>query len=887
MIRSLDSEALTLADGGGKAASLSRLAGRGFPVPVGFVVTTQAYRIFLEHNALAVWLSETASSANLASPAEIDAIAAAIQARFVAGTIPDELAKAIVDAYGRMDASAVAVRSSATTEDLPELSFAGQHDSFLNVIGADPLLRHIIRCWSSLWTARAISYRIRNAVAHEEAALAVIVQAMVQSDSAGVLFTADPLTGRRTETVIDAVHGLGEALVSGRVEPDHYVVDSFTRRILRKSIGTKALSFREAPGGGTTSIVEQAGAHQAVTDRMIVALTELGQQVAQECGTPQDIEWSVVDDKIALLQSRPITSLFPLPAGMPLEPLRVLVSLGAIQGMLDPFTPLGRDIFRNGAAVAGSAIGARETTDSQRVFAVAGDRLFIDATAVVRDERLRRVLRGALAFVEPGIGRALDEVLDDTRLTAGRLRPKYQAILALAPLFSRILGNATFALLCPDAARVRIQRRIEQSIAHLHAESANARTLGDRIALCNAALRSIRDFGPVLSPGLAVGLGALAVLHRLTDDLPDGAQRVLEATRGMPHNVTTEMDLALWATSRTIAANDEVREYVTGADAATLARDAIAGTLPAAGQAAVDAFLERYGVRGVAEIDVGRVRWREDPTLLMKSLQTYLTINDAARAPDAVFANGEVTAAQTIESLAADVRRERFGWLRALLVRVAARRVRALAGLRESPKFSVVRLSGVLRENFLACGRELVASAQLGHASDIFFLSLEQLRAMERGEQLDWPALVSAQRSSYVREKRRRQVPGLLLSDGHAFFGGSLGTQSAHGDVLSGTPVSAGIVEGIVRVIFDPHAEGLAPGEILVCPGTDPAWTPLFLAAGGLVLEVGGLMTHGSVVAREYGIPAVVGVHGATTRLRSGQRIRVDGTRGTIVVLPV
>jgi rifampicin phosphotransferase len=884
MICSLDSD-VALADGGGKAASLARLARAGFPVPHGFVVTTEAYRRFLDHNALGAWVSRAASGVTATDSGTLDSVAASIQARFAAGVVPTALSDAIHGAYADMGAPPVAVRSSATTEDLPELSFAGQHESFLNVIGHDALLRDIKRCWASLWTPRAIGYRIRNGVAHEDAELAVIVQVMVQSDAAGVLFTANPLNGRRSETTIDATLGLGEALVAGLVEPDHYVVDSETRRIVRKRLGAKGVAVRSASGGGTISVEESSAEAQAISDETIVALTELGARVALALGAPQDIEWAVAGDAIALLQSRPITSLFPLPAGMTAAPLRVMLSLGAIQGMLDPLTPLGRDIFRHGAAVAASAAGTQRTTDTQRAFIVAGDRLFVDVTIAARDIRLRRVLRSALALVGPGIGRALDEVLDDPRLTPDRVRPRIRTIVFLIPFLARALGNATYALLWPDAARARIHRRIERAIARVSAHGASARTLRARIALCDAALHCVADFGPVLTPGLAVGLGSLAALHRIVADVPDGATRLLDVTRGLAHNVTTEMDLALWGASQRIRANREAAASFATHDAAQLARDAASGRLPAAGQEVVDAFLARFGSRGVAEIDIGRVRWSEDSTLLMQSLQSYLAIQDVARSPDAVFTRGAGAAAAAIESLVASARAGTRGAMRAALVRAAAHRVRALAGLRESPKFSAVRLNGMLRQAFLASGRELAASGVLAHASDVFFLSLDQLRRLDRGEQEHWREIVSRERASYEREKRRRQVPGLLLSDGHAFHAGANAVSSSDGEIMVGTPVSAGVVEGLVRIIFDPHADRLAPGEILVCPGTDPAWTPLFLVAGGLVLEVGGLMTHGSVVAREYGIPAVVGVHAATTRLRTGQRIRVDGTSGAITVL--
>jgi pyruvate,water dikinase len=375
------------------------------------------------------------------------------------------------------------------------------------------------------------------------------------------------------------------------------------------------------------------------------------------------------------------------------------------------------------------------------------------------------------------------------------------------------------------------------------------------------------------------------MLHYLAADLPDADRQILETTRGLPHNVTTEMDLALWRTAAVIRAHADAASHFRQADVATLATETLTGRLPAAAQAAIGDFLEHYGMRGIAEIDLGRSRWREDATPLIQVLQSYLRMDDTNRAPEVIFKRGAASAEATIGALIKAVSRTRYGWLKSQLVRWAAKRMRALAGLRESPKFTAIRLLGMVRQSLLASGQKLAAAGELTLPDDIFFLHLEEIKALDRGEQRDWRTLVGQRRAVYGREKRRRQVPRLLLSDGRAFFDGVARSADNADTVVAGSPVSPGVVEGVVHVVLDPHGTQLVPGEILVCRGTDPAWTPLFLAAGGLVMEVGGLMTHGSVVAREYGIPAVVGVHQATTRLQTGQRVRVDGSQGRITFL--
>jgi phosphohistidine swiveling domain-containing protein len=289
-------------------------------------------------------------------------------------------------------------------------------------------------------------------------------------------------------------------------------------------------------------------------------------------------------------------------------------------------------------------------------------------------------------------------------------------------------------------------------------------------------------------------------------------------------------------------------------------------------------------MRGVGEIDFGQPRWREEPAPVMHTLQSYLQIAPEF-SPDKLFAKGEQTALAAIEQLAAEARKQPGGWLKEKLVRAAARRIRLLMGARESPKFFAIRTMGIARKALLEVGREFVAAGSIDRADDLVFLKLAELDELAGpASATNWKSLIAGHRATYERELRRKHAPRVLVSDGRAFYEG-IGAETDTADVITGSPVSPGLVEGLVHVVLDPRGTQLAPGEILVCPGTDPAWTPLFLAAGGLIMEVGGMMTHGSVVAREFGIPAIVGVHEATTRLKNGQRIRLDGTTGKIQIL--
>jgi phosphohistidine swiveling domain-containing protein len=869
---------------GGKGASLVRLIRSGFPVPGGFVVTTAAYRDYVAANNLGRFILQMANATPARDPVALEAASEAIRDRFALGHIPASLSRELRATYGALEISsiAVAVRSSATAEDLPELSFAGQQDTFLNVVGEEALLRAVVDCWSSLWTARAIGYRARSGIPHEGIALAVVVQSMVQSEISGVLFTANPLSGRRLETVIEAVRGLGDALVSGRVKPETYVVGPSGDCGLPIADCELSIENRSA----------SLGPASLLPDDTILTLVAVGRQVETFAGWPQDIEWAWADGQLWLLQARPITSLYPLPEGMPSEPLQVLVSFGAVQGILEPITPLGRDVICGALAAVANLFDrdGRVNHATQRIAVSAGERLFLNITGAMRHGTARRITRAVPSFVEPALGQAMAALWDDPRLApaSGGIRPR--TLWRLAPVLLPVVRRFIAGLARPDTGREQAKRAIEGVVARAEARAATVSTLAEGLALFDEVLEALPQalFGRWF-PAFAPGMAALNLLMRLSAPIPGGRALALEITRGLPHNVTTEMDLALWDVARAIRADPAALTRFRASEAPALAADLLGRRLPRTAREPLERFLARYGMRGVGEIDLGRPRWREDPTPVIQAVRSYLGIEDPEQAPDAVFARGAASAAKAIERLCGELRAQRRGWARARLARWAARRVRALAGLRESPKFAIVRVLGILRESLMAAGQELAVAGVIPAAGDIFFLRLDELYGLAAGGEnalaSDLRETIAVRRERYASEMRRRQIPRLLLSDGQAFYEGMASPEEAGEGVLVGSPVSPGVAEGPVRVILDPCGASLAPGEILVCRGTDPAWTPLFLAAGGLVSEVGGLMTHGAVVAREYGIPAVVGVTGATTRLVTGQRVRVDGTGGRVTVL--
>ncbi len=892
----LASEQASLALVGGKGMNLARLARAGFPVPPGFLLTTRAYHDFMADNQLIQPILTMVERVDPADLQALEEVSRHIRALFAAGVLRPELKEQILAAYERLDGAEVAVRSSATAEDLPDMSFAGQQDTYLNIVGSEQVCQAVVNCWSSLWTARAIGYRARNQVAHSEAALAVVVQTMVESQASGVMFTANPLSGLRSEIVIDATLGLGEALVSGQVEPDHYVVDLGKGAVIHKSLGAKALAIHGKAGGGTQTEEQPRSDVQALADEQITALAQLGAQVQAEYGFPQDIEWAWAGGRLYLLQSRPVTSLFPLPAGLPAKPLKAFFSFAAVQGMLDPMTPLGIDAVRVLFARGAGMFGVHVTGATQTALYTAAARLWVNFTPVLTNSVGRKAVPTVLSMVEPGTGQAVQQIWQDPGLQPRRAGVSLQGRLRLARFLLPLVGNVLLNMAAPTARRSyiisyseNILRALEKKAAAIQGD--HWQKLAARADLMPEVVsdRFLSMFRLFIS-AVASGMASWNFMNMLANNAasPTDKKRlrdlVLQATRGMPYNPTTQMDLELWEIARELKSDPAVLQYFQSQSSSDLAAQYLSGRMVEKIMRPIRRFLEKYGGRGLAEIDLGRGRWADDPSYVFSMLSNYLAIEDQAQAPDAVFGRGAQAASQAVEELARMVRQSHGGWLKSRLLRFFASRARQLMGMRENPKFFAVRLMYFIRRALLESGQDLAQAGDLTQSDDVFFLTFDELKQFAARQPQDWRGLVASRRAEYQREQRRRNIPRLLLSDGRAFYEG-LGQLEDTNGALVGSPVSPGQAKGRVRVVLDPHHAGLQPGEILVCPGTDPSWTPLFLTASGLIMEVGGMMTHGAVVAREYGIPAIVGLDQATQRLKTGQLIRMDGSTGQIVLL--
>jgi pyruvate,water dikinase len=843
--RLTDPDAVDLSRTGGKGANLAALVRAGLPIPAGFVVSTSVYRDFVREHRLDVLIRQEMAHLDDHHGA-VDAASQRLRRAFEVAENPADVREAITAAYTTLGEGPVAVRSSATAEDLPEASFAGQQDTVLNVVGASDLCDAVRRCWSSLWTARAIAYRRRHDIEHERVAVAVVVQRMVPADVAGVLFTADPVSGRRDHIVIEAAAGLGEAVVSGRVSPDRWTIDARTHAVL------------SGPDDAAPSLL---------TPDQLHALVGLGSRAADVFGIPQDIEWAVCGGRCWLLQSRPITSLFPLPPASAQPGLRVYIPVMLVaQGVVEPFTPAGNVFFRAmaGAWIRYLSTGSRRPEgEAPPWLPIVAGRIYLDATPLLQRRRLAAKVISSMRMKDPDASAVLHDWLakNSARLPRPQGRSNMRGLVAWVP---KVLSGVVMTIVAPDRTRRRLLTAADEQMARLEQEAAALSSPLEQVEFVDRIL-PVRTCDLVVDQLPAVYAEELAkvVAERLLERWLGTSAGFEPARRWLPHDPTVAM----------------------GAELARLARDhAAAGTEPSPTSPEVAEFLAAYGHRAPdREIDLGLPRLADDPTYVVELIRGYIRSGEPRQAL-ARFQTGSAQAQAAAAESVASVRRAK-GPLRALVLRSLLDRYRELGGLREQPKFDMVRAIALGQRTLRRTGATLVANGLLEHADDVFFLDAADVRAVLADECRDLRALVAANRREYERELSRRAVPRILVSDGETVYGPAARPVTEKADLLVGTAISPGVHEGVVRMLDSPVGAGLVPGEVLVAASTDPGWTPLFLLAGALVMEVGGVVSHGAVVAREYGIPAVAGIADATTRLRTGQRVRVDGGNGRVTLL--
>ena len=844
---------------GGKGAHLGELSRiEGIRVPPGFCVTTHAFERIVAEASIDERL-ERLTRLKAADREAIRVLSADIRQTLEGIAIPDDVTAAIARMIARLgEGAAYAVRSSATAEDLPTASFAGQQDTYLNIVGPAAILRHVSRCWASLFTERAVTYRLRNGFDQRKVHMAVVVQQMVFPRAAGILFTADPVTGNRKIASVDATFGLGETLVSGLVNADVYKVRD--DEVVAKVIATKQLAIEASPAGGTEKHAIDPPRQQvpALTDAEVVRLVQLGRRIEAHFGCPQDIEWCAVDDGFDIVQSRPITTLFPVPAAGDREN-HVYVSVGHQQMMTDPIKPLGLSVWQ---------------LTTPRPMAEAGGRLFVDVTRVLASPANRASLLETFEKSDPLIKDALQTIVDrgDFLRSLPDEGPRW------APP-----GGGSASIETDPAVAAELIARSQASISAVRRDiqTKSGPALLDFIVTDIQEMKRI-SFDP---RGLQMIMAAMEATWWLNEQLQTwlGEKNATDTlTQSVPHNVTSEMGLALLEVADVIRPLKDVVAFLRQVD-----DDGFLDELPrlAGGRRARDAiqaYLDKYGMRCAGEIDITRPRWSERPTTLLPMLLGNIKTFQPG-AGERRFEQGREEARKKEQEVLERLRALPGGEQKALETQRMIDRVRTFMGYREYPKYAMVSRYFVYKEALLREAERLVKAGVLHEKEDIFYLRFEELHDVVRTNQVDDQLI--RQRKDAFRSYEALKPPRVLTSDGEAISGAYRRVDLPSG-ALVGLPVSAGTVEGRARVILDLAQADLEAGDILVTVYTDPSWTPLFVSISGLVTEVGGLMTHGAVIAREYGLPAVVGVEDVTRLVRDGQRIRLYGTDGYVEILP-
>jgi pyruvate,water dikinase len=854
---------------GGKGAHLGALSRiDGVRVPHGFCVTTDAFRrIMAAAPSVDEQLDQLSRLTHLDEEGDdreaVRTLSARIRRTVEETANPDDLVEAVTRALARLgEQAAYAVRSSATAEDLPSASFAGQQDSYLNVVGPTAVLQHISRCWASLFTERAVTYRQRRGVDHRTVQMAVVVQQMVFPQAAGILFTADPVTGDRKVATVDAGFGLGEALVSGLVNPDVFRVRD--GEVVATTIAAKKRAVLPLPDGGTREVTihPQQQEEPALTDEQVVRLVRLGRRIEAHFGRPQDIEWCLVDDGFQIVQSRPITTLFPVPETGD-EENHVYVSVGHGQMMTDPMKPLGLSMWRLTAMVP---------------MHEAGGRLFVDVTPRLASSAARAALLDVMGRGDPLIRDALETVLDRDDFV-----PALPDNAPGRPPSGAPQARGASAPLETDPAVVA--GLIERSQTSVAALERDIRTRSGA-ELFDFLLEAFEEHKRVLGDPLNLQaiMAGMEATWWLNDKLQEwlGEKNAADTlTLSAPDNITSEMGLALLDVADVIRPHPEVVEFLQGVE-----DEGFLDELPklpggTAAREAIETYLDRYGMRCVGEIDITRPRWRERPATLVPVILDNVR-NFESGAAERRFEEGRQKALKKERDVLSRLRALPDGDRKADEAKRMIDRVRTFIGYREYPKYGIVSRYFLYKQALLAEAERLVRAGVLPERDDVFYLTFQEFRDVVRSHQVD--ELLILRRKDEFRSYHALTPPRVLTSDGEAVTG-AYRRDDVPAGALVGLAVSAGTVEGRARVILDMAEADLAAGDILVTPFTDPSWSPLFVGIAGLVTEVGGLMTHGAVIAREYGLPSVVGVERATRLIRDGQRIRVHGTEGYVEFL--
>lgn len=846
---------------GSKGANLGELSRiKGIQVPEGFCVTTKAYKKITENNGEFNKLLDELTHLKADERESISRISVKIRTVIENTPITEDIAEAITNHLAKFDEKeAFAVRSSATAEDLPSASFAGQQDTYLNIIEKHAILKHISRCWSSLFTDRAVIYRIQNGFDHRKVYLSVVVQRMVSPRAAGILFTADPVNANRKMLSIDAGFGLGEAMVSGLVNADNYKVRN--GKIVDKKIPAKKLAIYASKDGGTKEqqLEPEMQTRQVLTDEKILQLEHIGRKIEAHFGNPQDVEWCLAGDTFYIVQSRPITTLYPVPETNDQEN-HVYISVGHQQMMTDAMKPLGLSLWQLTAA---------------RPMYKAGGRLFVDVADNLASPAGRGALLNAMGQHDPLIKDAIMNIIE---------RGDF-----IKPASNEETVTGKNAQILPPSAPIEndpeiVANLIRQSEASIEALKRNIQTKsGDSLFDFILEELGIRK-SLFSSQNMAVIMATMNASSWINEKMKEWLGETNAAdtlSQSVPNNITSQMGLELLDVADVIRPYPEVIDYLQQAKDNNFLVELLKFTGGKEIRDAISIYLKKYGMRCAGEIDITKARWAEKPIILVPMILNNIKNFEPGEATRK-FEKGLQEALKKEQSLLDRLKRLPDGEQKAEETKEKISLLRNFAGYREYPKYGIVSRSFVYKQALLKEAEKLVQAGVIHEKEDIYYLNFDELHEAVRTGKLDCQIIDKRKEEYKLHEKLN--PPRVITSEGEIVTG-MYQRENLPAGAIVGLPVSAGIIEGRARVILNMEDADLEDGDILVTTFTDPSWTPLFISIKGLVTEVGGLMTHGAVIAREYGLPAVVGMENATLLIKDGQRIRVNGTEGYLEIL--
>ena len=854
---------------GGKGANLGELSRvEGIQVPEGFCVTTEAYKRTIGQTPEINVLLDQLSLLKADERERIAEIGGKLRRVIEGIPIARDMEEEITRHLSKLgEESAYAVRSSATAEDLPTASFAGQQDTYLNIIGKDAILKHVSKCWASLFTDRAITYRIQNGFDHRKVYLSVVIQKMVFPQAAGIMFTADPVTSNRKVLSIDASFGLGEALVSGLVNADIYKVRE--GHIVDKKISTKKLVIYALKEGGTEEkeIAPERQNQQTLTDEQILELERMGRKIEAYFGRPQDIEWCLYEDNVYIVQSRPITTLYPAPEAKDGKN-HVYFSFGHRQMMTEAMKPLGYSFFQDFfKLISGSAM------------IELGGRLYIDMSRELSLPIIGKNLAKSMDVVDVLMQKAVYNILKRKDFIKGLSREKGMMIGISVWLKWGIDTLKTY--LRNDHVIVKNLMAHNEMVMH-DLEQRITKVSGDE--LFDFIFKSYTDIKDAVFAGYgAVFTGAYAsswINKNMQKWL--GEKNAADAlAQSVPDNVTSEMGLELLDVADVVRKYPSVIEYFSHASDETFFADLAELEGGKDVSDSIRAYLKKYGMRCSAEIDITRSRWNEKPTILIPMILSNIkTFGPGAHSMK--FEQGLEEAKRKEEDILSRLEQLPGGKSKAKKTKKMIRVLRNFAGYREYSKYLLVWYLWIIKQALLKEADKLVQKGVIRDREDIYYLSFTELRETVSTNRVDYSLL--AKRKEDYEIFKKLTPPRVITSEGE-IISSEYDTGNIPSGALAGVAVSSGIIEGRARVILNMEDANIEEGDILVTTFTDPSWTPVFVAIKGLVTEVGGMMTHGAVVAREYGLPAVVSVENATRLIKDGQRIRVNGTEGYVEIL--